>query len=172
MSEANPYASPQISGKDMMTGPGQLASLGDRFLGALIDGLIAIPISFALGFALGIVLAMTPLKDNFIGMQIVSNLMGFGMGIGIFLAIHGYLLSTRGQTVGKMVMKTQIVQDDGSPIPFGPLMLKRYLPIWIASAIPCLGLIYILVDVLMIFRETRKCLHDDIAGTKVIKLAG
>jgi hypothetical protein len=36
------------------------------------------------------------------------------------------------------------------------------------AMIPYVGNVIALIDVLMIFRTSRKCLHDDIAGTKVI----
>ena len=56
-------------------------------------------------------------------------------------------------------------------MPFGPLVLKRYVPLWVVANIPFIGGLFALADSLAIFRDTRKCIHDDIAGTKVIKLA-
>ncbi|MEA2700447.1 MAG: hypothetical protein QOI66_4718, partial [Myxococcales bacterium] len=38
----------------------------------------------------------------------------------------------------------------------------------IISAIPYLGGLYALVDALFIFRDDRRCIHDLIAGTRVI----
>ena len=169
MSTQNPYSSPQI-GAQALTSSGQLASLGDRFLGALIDGLIMLPVVAVLSVLMGIVLRMV-FGENSVIASLLSNVMGIGLGLGAYLAINGRLLATRGQTVGKMVMKTQIVADDGSPVSFETILLKRLLPVWIVGAIPCVGLIFNLADALLIFRENRKCLHDDIAGTKVIKLA-
>ncbi len=121
-----------------------------------------------LGFIIGMMLAGTIDPDSLTG-NLIFNLIGGFFGIAIFLAVNGFLLATRGQTVGKTIVKTQIVADDGSMMPFGPLILKRYLPFWILGMIPYLGLLN-LVNVLMIFRESHKCLHDEIAGTKVISL--
>ena len=42
----------------------------------------------------------------------VQNLV---IGFILFLVIHGYLLATRGQTVGKTLLKIRIVRSDGSP---------------------------------------------------------
>jgi uncharacterized RDD family membrane protein YckC len=39
----------------------------------------------------------------------------------------------------------------------------------IIGAIPYLGGIYGLVDALFIFRDDRRCVHDHIAGTRVVK---
>jgi hypothetical protein len=66
-------------------------------------------------------------------------------------------------------MKTTIVNArTGSILPVGEILLKRYLPIWIVAMIPLGGLL-ILVDVLMIFRQNHRCLHDDIADTVVVQ---
>ena len=67
-------------------------------------------------------------------------------------------------------MKTQIVSDSGQPLNFGELYLKRYLVIQLLAILPFIGGLIGLIDTLLIFRSSRKCLHDDIAGTKVIKL--
>jgi hypothetical protein len=42
--------------------------------------------------------------------------------------------------------------------------------IQVLSLIPVAGNSIPMIDALMIFRENRHCLHDDFAGTKVIKV--
>lgn len=169
MSQANPYSSPEFGGKDTMN-YGHLASRMDRFLAALIDCLIAIPFSCLVSFVIGIFLSMLGDLGQIV-LTLVSSAMNVAGGLGLYLVIHGYLLSTRGQTVGKMMMKIQIVGEDGNMLPFGTLLLKRILPIWGIALVPCVGFVVVIADMLMIFRENRKCLHDDFASTKVIKLA-
>lgn len=167
----NPYASPAfVNDKFPLGASGQLATRGNRFLGALIDGLIILPISFGAGLVLGIVMVAAGIEPTGIGFNIIAAVAGGVLGAGIFLAVHGYLLATRGQTVGKMIMKTQIVSDSGELVPLGALILKRYVPLWIVASIPYVGGLICLGDALAIFRENRKCLHDEIAGTKVIQL--
>lgn len=39
------------------------------------------------------------------------------------------------------------------------------------GAIPCIGSIYALVDIVFIFREDRRCLHDLLASTVVVDIA-
>ena len=39
----------------------------------------------------------------------------------------------------------------------------------VIALIPVVGWLYGLVDALMIFRDSRKCLHDNIADTIVVK---
>ena len=40
---------------------------------------------------------------------------------------------------------------------------------WVLAAIPGIGNLYALIDVLCIFREDRRCLHDLIADTNVVE---
>lgn len=169
--EINPYASPTfVDPKPPMFASGRLASRGNRFVGALIDGLIMLPISLVAGFALGILLVFAGLDPQGLEFNIAAAVLGGLTGAGVFLVVNGYLLATRGQTVGKMIMKTQIVSESGELLPLAPLILKRYVPLWIVASIPYVGGFVALGDSLAIFRENHKCLHDEIAGTKVIQL--
>jgi uncharacterized RDD family membrane protein YckC len=99
-------------------------------------------------------------------------------GIAVMLALNGYLLFTRGQTIGKMLTKIQIVDaSSGELLPFLRVYVYRYLwmlPIIVVVAfIPgtiddLLVNVVALVDMAMIFGEDRRCLHDYIAGSKVV----
>jgi uncharacterized RDD family membrane protein YckC len=173
--EPNPYASPNAAGyappRVVVTGR-PLAGLGDRFAGALLDGLIMVPLAFGAGIAMGMGLLVAGLHPESVAFKAAAALFGAFIGGGIFLVINGYLLATRGQTVGKVVMKTQIVSNDGTLVPIGMLILRRYVPLWIATNLPGVGPFLALGNALAIFRENRKCIHDEIAGTKVIKLIG
>ena len=44
----------------------------------------------------------------------------------------------------------------------------RYFPLAVIAQIPFAGGIFSLIDCLFIFREDRRCIHDLIAGTKVV----
>lgn len=169
----NPYAPPKYappSYSQTANGEGELASLGQRFAGALVDGLLMLLIVFPLGFVLGIVLVLVGIEPASMLFQVLSIVVGAAIGIGVFLALNGYLLAKRGQTIGKYVLGTQIRTEDGQLMPFGPLILKRYVPLWVVAQIPWFGGIVSLVNALVIFRANRKCLHDEIAGTKVVVL--
>ncbi len=88
----------------------------------------------------------------------------------IFLALHGYLLSRYGQTLGKRLLGIAIVTLDGGKPDFWPMIVQRYVLQWMAGGIPHIGFLLRLVDVLFIFRDDRRCLHDQIAKTRVIDL--
>jgi uncharacterized RDD family membrane protein YckC len=89
---------------------------------------------------------------------------------GLPLSIYQWMLIARtGQSIGKKWLRIRIVKLDNSPVGFGDgVMLREWITRGI-SFIPCVGAIISLVGYLMIFGSERRCLHDRIAGTKVIK---
>lgn len=173
--QTNPYASPKTTDFTSLhetSIDGQLASRLERFAGAFLDFIILVLIGTVIGAVFGVAIGISTMFGQADQRQAswALHVLSLLAGPLCFLAINGHLLSTRGQTVGKYVVKTQIVSNDGRLVPFGPLVLKRYLPFWILTSIPYVGWLFGLANSLAIFRENHKCLHDDIAGTKVIKV--
>ena len=66
------------------------------------------------------------------------------------------------------MMGLRIVGRDGQLKSVDHLLLKRYGPVWGVGLIPYIGGLLCLLDVLCIFRDSKACLHDDIAETKVV----
>ena len=97
------------------------------------------------------------------------------LGFVVFLAVN-FVFLKNGQTIGKKLLKIQVQRRaDNSVLPIQDYLLKRLGPIY---AVSFLGLlvspflnILILVDALAIFRPGRNTLHDDIAGSKVVRLS-
>lgn len=166
----NPYAAPDTSGfamENSANGP-PLATLGQRFGGAFIDGLLMLPL-IAVVFYLTLNTAVVTPAGAQPEVPFLVTLMIVPISIAWFLILHGYLLATKGQTIGKMAVGTQIVDaQTGALVPLLPLFLKRNISMQLLAMIPIVGNFIALIDALMIFRSSRKCLHDDIAGTKVI----
>ncbi len=164
MSSENPYAPPEAD--VAVSDPTQLAGRGVRLGGAMIDGLIItliiIPLMFATGYW----------DRAMAGEQTSLDTISLGLfGSFMFLVLHGYLLAKRGQTIGKWLLKIRIVSiHDDKILPFWKVFTYRYLPLLIAGQFQILGPIVSLVDPLFIFRADRRCLHDLIAGTKVVTL--
>ena len=102
-------------------------------------------------------------------MPLGTTLMWAVIGFVLFVLIQGYPLQMTGQTWGKKLLSLKIVDLQGNKPSLADLLLKRYLPTHAIGQLPCVGLIYILVDSLMIFRADQRCLHDLIAGTRVVK---
>lgn len=170
MSEPNPYAPPET---DPIVADNynriQVAGLGDRFLGAFVDGLVAGGVTVLL-IGAGILLGFF---DSFGGFEraglATTTLVAFICFI-ITMAIQWKFLQASGQTIGKKVAKTRIVTLDGNKPEIGELVFKRYAFFNLVSIIPVAGGILSLVNVLWIFGRERRCIHDLIAGTKVVKV--
>jgi len=162
---SNPYQAPQTTVADVASHGGtELATRSSRLTAIFLDGLILaaiwVPILFGTGYwqkAMANALSTGSLLLYFVG------------GFALFVLVQGWPLAQSAQTWGKKLLGIRIVHLDGSQPTLATLLLKRYLPIQVVSAIPLIGWIASLVDALFIFRDDRRCVHDLIAGTQVIK---
>jgi uncharacterized RDD family membrane protein YckC len=168
MDVENPYAAPQAElGAPLDEArDSDLAGRFTRLASAIVDGWIGMAIAFPLMYALGIWTYIGRGQNPPLGLMLASGALSF---LGFFL-IHGYFLKTKGQTVGKKLAGIRIAALDGSIPDFATVVLRRYLPISIVAQIPAVGPYLTLLDVLFIFRGDRRCIHDLIAGTKVVKI--
>ncbi len=174
----NPYAAPTFDSVPAKQPAGEiyrahLATLWQRFAGNFIDSILLVaavfPLAIAFYFVISLVIPDYPVDESESpAIWIVDTVAALVVMAICFLAINGYLLHTRGQTIGKLVMKTRIVSDQGQLVPLPRLFLKRYLLLWCIVMIPGIGSLFSLVDTLFIFRDNRKCLHDEFAATKVV----
>lgn len=159
------YAPPRAAVDDVpeATDGVVLGGRGQRLLAAIIDELL----SFAAVF---LARAVTP-WDPFASTRDYFSLSFRDPAIGfvLFLLLNGYLLATQGRTIGKRVIGLGIVRSDGSPASFGRLVGLRYGVFSLLNVLPILGQLVGIVDSLCIFRASRRCLHDELADTVVIK---
>jgi uncharacterized RDD family membrane protein YckC len=167
--ELNPYAPPASDVNPdarLPSGDQFLAERSTRLGAALIDGgLIAVPVLLAL--VIGGLLSDQDTRNRNGSAFLVGALVAgaWWLGFSIFQCVR---ISTTGQSLGKKWTGIKIVRSDGSPVTFGSgVGMRNWLPSVIA-AVPYLGSMFWLVDVAMIFREDRRCLHDQMADTKVI----
>jgi uncharacterized RDD family membrane protein YckC len=141
-----------------------LAERGDRFVAHLVDNLIIFAPYIAAVVLGGILSAIIKDKDG-VAMGAFSCMGALGT-----LGMAGYqlyLVSQTGQTIGKRMKGIRVVRMDGSIASLGRiLLLRNFLPGCIGS----LCGLFSLTDALFIFGDERRCLHDMIADTKVIKV--
>ena len=165
--DGNRFAPPTAHVEDVLvSGTGALASRWARLGAAFIDGLLSLALFWVISiFTPFNIFRPTVLNGGFMTLMVERMLFGFV----IFLILQGYLLHTRGQTIGKMLLGIRIVRSDGSKATLARLAGIRYFANSILTLIPVVGWIYGLVDVLMIFRESRQCVHDNLADTIVVK---
>lgn len=169
MSEQNPYAAPQsnLNGSGNGLEQHELATRGARFGGAIIDAVLSMLLMFPLLYLFGF---WTSMMEGQGGGLIMMLMLGV-MGLVVFLVLHGYFLAKDGQTIGKKLVGTRIVSVENNQIlPLSKVFLLRYLPVSVVSSIPAIGSLLALVNVLFIFGKERRCLHDLVAGTKVVKV--
>jgi len=86
------------------------------------------------------------------------------------------LLARHGQTIGKKVLGIRMITSDGDIPSIWRVFFLRWLPFAVVGAVVQMvfkvrgsGSIIHLLDVLLIFQPTRRCLHDLFADTHVIK---
>lgn len=169
MDEQNPYRAPEAPVSSPDRGDTDLASLGERLAAALIDGVIMLcvmmPAMYFGGYFKAVMeAAMSGGKPPF---GLIA--MWGGLGFLAFVLIQGFPLNATAQTWGKRILGIRIADLDGGKPPLSRLLAMRYLPVNLVSLVPVVGSILPLVDVLFVFRQDRRCVHDLIAGTKVVK---
>jgi uncharacterized RDD family membrane protein YckC len=139
----------------------RLSRLGASLVDAFIGLAIGVPIMFMTGYL------QRAMEQQASVTETVLYSVG---GMVFFLLLHGYFLATRGQTIGKMLLGVRIVNyDTGELLSFAKLIGLRVVPVWLVSSIPMAGGCLALVDTLFIFGSEQRCVHDLIAGTKVVQ---
>lgn len=163
---SNPYAAPAAALGEEVRQAGELAErttrLGAVFLDGIFFGLSIVPLPIAMSF-LGT-------SDN----RDVDTALFVGLGLCLLLffglvAWNCVLLHRAGQTLAKKMLGIRVVRRDGSHCGLARIFFARYLPVAVLGAIPIVGGLVSLVDALLIFRDDRRCLHDEIADTIVVK---
>ncbi len=164
----NVYETPKADLKlEDVTEDGGLALKKTRLFAALIDGTIGLALGVPFMFFIGPYLGYEQFGQQ-PGLTYLIAATVFGLVA--FLLIHGYYLHKSGQTVGKKLLKIKIVSTDNKKVSLIKLFGLRYLPITLSSVVPIIGSFLPTIDALFIFRKDRRCVHDFIAGTKVVNV--
>jgi uncharacterized RDD family membrane protein YckC len=157
----SPYEPPKASMLEEATdNKFELAGRGKRLMAYLIDTLLYIVTTFPLIISI----ERNPEAEPTMAVTIMVVLM-------IALTIVNFVLLYRyGQTIGKRLLSIKIVRTDYSRAGLLRIIFLRALPIGLLSSIPGVGGIISLVDPLLIFQDSRRCLHDHLADTIVINV--
>lgn len=134
-----------------------LAEPGARLVAALWDGLLS-------------VLCFAPCLIGIVNEDALWGAVAASVVLLICLSIYQWILLTQtGQSLGKRWTRIKVVRTNGQPADFVHVVLLR---VWVMGMVQGLaggcGSILGLVDVLFIFREDRRCIHDHLADTKVV----
>lgn len=143
-----------------------LASRFSRLLAIIIDGFCMSGLGAALAFVINLLgwdWLRDPREDAF-GYTVFAYAMLF-----LWYNLNWRLLKERGQTFGKKVMGIRIAQMDGSVPPVWRVLVLRVLAVSFLSNLPAIGAVIAFLDLVLIFTAEKRCLHDHIAGTKVVE---
>lgn len=162
----NPYQSPATPPEAIPEhGSPQLARRLTRLVASIVDSFVGLVFTFPLMFLTGYWQRAMQQQVSMVDMAMHS-----AAGLAVYMLLHGYLLATRGQTIGKLLLRVRIVDyHTGALLPLAKLIGLRLIPIWVVGLIPFPGSSLILIDILFIFGSERRCVHDLIAGTKVVE---
>jgi uncharacterized RDD family membrane protein YckC len=159
--------------------PGTLAERGARLVAVSIDELLLLaivlpPIFGAQSQIAAMMVAFVDGTDVDPYALLWSMLTGRGavislVGLIAWTVITTWMVWSNGQTIGKRIVGIKVVRKDGSRASLARIFWLRNVVNAVPSWLPYIGLVYQLVDPLLIFQESRQCLHDRIADTIVIK---
>jgi uncharacterized RDD family membrane protein YckC len=155
----NPYAAPRAPPADPHAhwDPFFPAERSQRLIASVVDWFI-VCLALPPGVIAGIAVGDEP--------GIVA---GFVVGAFCWLCIEivqWSMIASRGQSIGKRVMGIRVIRISGQPVDFVyGVLLREWLPMLITGAVGAFSF----VDVLFIFRDDRRCLHDWIAQTRVVR---
>jgi uncharacterized RDD family membrane protein YckC len=137
-----------------------LASIGERMLGAAIDEIIKIAyLIFIFYIFYGLLEFDKVFEDDWSNIGFISLLM-------LPFMLYSLVLESvfDGQTIGKRVMKTKVVKIDGYQASFGDYLIR-----WVMRLVEFYTTILIGIIVLILNKKTQR-IGDMAAGTAVINL--
>lgn len=146
-----------------------LASIMARLIASIVDGILSV-VSIVAGLYFMLWLSkhgyivlprQEQINNNQIGLSVYISFFSF---LSILTLVQWYLLSSSGQTIGKKLCMIRIVTQSGQTPGFVRAVVLRN---WVRHLMSCIPF-FSLIDVLFIFSDSRRCLHDWFAGTKVI----
>lgn len=168
MTQVNPYQAPQASLDIIEDGEQILATPGSRLKAALWDGLYFGGVPAILGAVIALFARKSPVVAGVLGLVAVVYMLAV-----LFFTVRS--VYRNGQTLGKRKMGIKVVRTDGSRVSMARMFFYRNVALGVIVNLlnlvtAGLASILSLADSLFIFRQSRQCLHDQIADTKVIKV--
>ena len=147
------------SGSDNAVLP--LATLGRRFAAFFIDRMLFGMTLMALFVLFILVAAQGKDNEGMVGVGAIGVVIGLYGGLILYEAL---MLSSRGQTLGKMAVKIKVVRPDGTAITTGQAWGRASLRGIMISILFLLNYIPAFVT------KERTCLHDLVANTRVVAI--
>jgi uncharacterized RDD family membrane protein YckC len=140
---------------------GDEATLSSRLYARMLDWL-ALLISAAPGIPL--LLHDGDVRRRAIAMTVMC------LSVLILCSYQWYQIVNRGQTIGKRALGIKVVKLDGRPVSLFDGVILREWSFSLIGAIPIIGRLFNVLDFAVILASERRCLHDILAKTKVVKV--
>ena len=169
-----PLLDDMATGRGALISPLPLANRWRRLFAQLVDGAIVTLCCIPLFAAVPFQTLMTAAQNyDTSALTAVPGIIAGGaftmLGMLILFCVQIFLLATRGQTVGKLLLSVRIVQfPNGEGVGLVKSFLLRACVMSLLGMIPRVGNLITLIDICFIFRADRRCLHDHLAGTMVV----
>lgn len=142
----------------------ELASRGRRLMAVLVDGVVSLLLAIP-----GVIVAIGPVfngseEPDPLGIVLI------GLAMILLTIVQAVLISKRGQSIGKIALGIRIArsQDGSNPGFLRGFLIRSLIPQFIYQ-VPLLGLLFLLADMGFIFSSERRCIHDLMADTVVVR---
>jgi uncharacterized RDD family membrane protein YckC len=127
-----------------------LAPISRRIWAYLLDAFILYIFTTAIGAFLGVLAARSG------GTAAVLGCVSALLSLLITVSYHAILVAAKGQTIGKMALKTKVVSETGADVTTGQAWGRA-----LAEMIP-------FAQIVALFNNERKGIHDMLAHTRVV----
>jgi uncharacterized RDD family membrane protein YckC len=149
------------------------ASRSSRLAAVVIDGLIfSLPLVPAYFAAFGSAFRSGHATILGFWMAVFATGLLFYVGLLINLVLWvvvAVMVHRNAQSIGKKLCGIKVARTDGSRATLGRIFWLRNVANYAIRVVPVVGPLYVLVDVLMIFGDQRRCCHDYLADTIVVQ---
>jgi uncharacterized RDD family membrane protein YckC len=169
---SNPFQPPQASVSEVPVAGLEPGGRWERLGAALIDSLavplvIYLPVIFV--GAPSIILALSRHEQPVFTPALVGAFAASFLLVIAWIVVTIMFVSRYGQTIGKRIVGVKVVRNNGERAGLGRIFWLRNVVSALPALIPLVGSIYGLVDILFIFGDSRRCIHDMIGDTKVVR---
>ena len=145
----------------------QPAARWRRLVAACID----LPVVAMVAMLLALITGAYEHHEDWVGIrpQVSALLLAFSA----YFIVNTFLLVRRGQSVGKRLLGIRTVRASASSPPRLLRHMLRLLPLLPVAAVffHWIYSLSLLIDVLAMFLPAKRCLHDYLAGTDVVRVA-
>jgi uncharacterized RDD family membrane protein YckC len=142
------------------------ADLFERFIAKCIDYFFQLVVPFATGLMFAMISSLIVENQNTSMAVYTTTLLVLAIGVAVTQWI---LIARRGQSIGKHFMRIRLANRHNDKVP--DFIQSVVIRLWLVNLINVVFPVFYLIDVCLVFFEDRRCVHDIMASTRVIRAA-